>query len=703
MKEPTEGSLTLPRHDAGTPPEDRGFRGDIQGLRALAVGLVVLYHLGGHPLLAPGGFIGVDVFFVISGYVITGLLERERTGSPRDLLPGFYARRARRIIPAVTVLIVVTVLASYHWLGTLRGNEVAGDGRWSSVFLANWYFIAQGTNYFKALVPPSPLLHLWSLAVEEQFYLVFPLLFLLLARLGGRQRWRQSVLGGVLALSAISLLLDLFETASSPTAAYFSPLTRAWELGLGAALALSAPTLRRLRPGIAGSATWGGLLLIMGAALGFSASSTYPGWRALVPVVGAALVIGGGLASPRWGAKILLGTTIGLLGGEISYALYLWHYPIFTIAAQTSGGALRASSRMLLLLASIAIAAGSTYLLENPIRRSKRLLASSRRSITMGLSLVAASLLLCSIALWIHPAGTEVRLPGPAHASLPRLEREVERATRAETLPTPMAPPLLDAPATPLHPPSVPDHCIASSEVIGWVTPCQLGDPHGTQTLVLLGDSQADAWSGAVQQVALERGLRLYVLAMDGCQPWLVAPDQTAGQQSCQRFREKSHRFILSVKPAFLLIAGHATPGVGVGTQATGYARLLESLRPSGATTALLGHPPWFQGSYRGLPPAECASRFSTQVTRCSLPRTILAKSFGAFDAAMSAAGRRHDVPTISTLQLFCTSTSCPVAIAHRFGYQDRVHITWQLSNYVGRALSTVLDPFFAGRDLKTG
>ena len=134
MKEPTEGSLTLPRHDAGTPPEDRGFRGDIQGLRALAVGLVVLYHLGGHPLLAPGGFIGVDVFFVISGYVITGLLERERTGSPRDLLPGFYARRARRIIPAVTVLIVVTVLAATTGSARVEATRslVTVDGRRSS-------------------------------------------------------------------------------------------------------------------------------------------------------------------------------------------------------------------------------------------------------------------------------------------------------------------------------------------------------------------------------------------------------------------------------------------------------------------------------------------------------------------------------------------------------------------------------------------
>ncbi|MGP0109428.1 MAG: acyltransferase family protein, partial [Acidimicrobiales bacterium] len=179
--------------EAGTAPSDRKFRPDVEGLRAVAVGLVVLYHAG-VPRLT-GGYVGVDVFFVISGFVITGLLLRERSGTGRTSILGFYARRVRRILPAATLVILVTVSFTYVVLGFVIGNNVANDGRWAAVFLANFHFESVGTNYLTAALPPSPLQNFWTLSVEEQFYVVFPTLFLLVARVKGRfsLRTRMSV------------------------------------------------------------------------------------------------------------------------------------------------------------------------------------------------------------------------------------------------------------------------------------------------------------------------------------------------------------------------------------------------------------------------------------------------------------------------------------------------------------------------------
>src|SRR3984957_1090057 len=177
MKTLTDHRVGATEDEAGTAPGDRKFRPDVQGLRAVAILLVVFYHadIAGFR----GGYVGVDVFFVISGFVITGVLLRERTLSGRTSLLAFYGRRCRRIIPAATLVIIVTVALAFHFLDIGQGIRTATDGRWASVFLANYHFASTGTNYLDAQLPPSPLQNFWSLAVEEQFYFVYPTLFLL--------------------------------------------------------------------------------------------------------------------------------------------------------------------------------------------------------------------------------------------------------------------------------------------------------------------------------------------------------------------------------------------------------------------------------------------------------------------------------------------------------------------------------------------
>jgi peptidoglycan/LPS O-acetylase OafA/YrhL len=218
------------------------FRPDIQALRAIAVLLVVLYHAnipGIH-----GGFFGVDVFFVVSGFVITNVLLRERASTGHSSIPGFYARRIRRILPAATVVLIATLFATYHWLSFITGASVAEDAKYVATFVGNFHFASIGTQYFAAHQPPSTLQQFWSLAVEEQFYLVWPILFLLLTLPRKPFSPVFRLITVLLVVTGFSLAWCIIETRQNAVWAFFSPLTRAWELALGGLLAILGPQLR---------------------------------------------------------------------------------------------------------------------------------------------------------------------------------------------------------------------------------------------------------------------------------------------------------------------------------------------------------------------------------------------------------------------------------------------------------------------------
>ena len=243
-------------------------RGDIQGLRAVAVLLVVLGHAGVRFL--HGGFVGVDVFFVLSGFLITGILLAEAREQGSISLVNFYARRARRILPAAALTLVVTELVAAFLLNFVRAREVVWDSLFSAAFAANFRFAERGTDYFAQAQPPSPLLHFWSLGVEEQFYLVWPALLSIVLFASARSRRRRGLgrwqhgrlLFVVVVLAGASLWWSVRLTGDLPAAAYFSPFTRAWELGLGAALAVAASALVRVPPVCRLVMGWAGLLAI---------------------------------------------------------------------------------------------------------------------------------------------------------------------------------------------------------------------------------------------------------------------------------------------------------------------------------------------------------------------------------------------------------------------------------------------------------
>jgi len=386
--------------ESGTAPGDRKFRPDVEGLRALAILLVVLFHAD-VPRVT-GGFIGVDVFFVISGFVITGLLLREHASSGRTRLAAFYGRRSRRILPAATVVIIVTVLASYHWLGFLTGDDTARVARTASLFYANFHFIAAGTDYLASQAPPSALQNFWSLSVEEQFYVVYPTLFIVAAICWKRVDIRVKLAALLLVSIAVSFAWSVHQTQASPVSAFFSPFTRAWELALGSLVAVASLQLRKIPPIAAAVMTWVGLGGILTAAFVYSSTTPYPGTAVALPVMSTALVIAGGTANPSMGAELLLRFRPFQWLGKLSYSLYLWHWPILIIAAQHVGHPLSVEDNLLWMLVALALSIASYFIVENPIRHWSFLARSGGRSLALGALLIGLSLAIAFFEIASH-------------------------------------------------------------------------------------------------------------------------------------------------------------------------------------------------------------------------------------------------------------------------------------------------------------
>lgn len=337
-------------------------RRDIQGLRALAVLAVIAAHMTGAPA---GGFVGVDVFFVISGFLITGLLLREIDRTGTISFRRFYERRAKRILPAALVVIAATVAGSFVLLGE-RSRDIAVDGIFSALFAGNWRFAFDGIDYFAQGTPPSPLQHYWSLGVEEQFYLVWPWVMLAFVALAARQRVRRTLIA-IVVLSAASFAWALYETVANPAFAYFSTFSRAWELGIGAILAF-LPHLR-LSHAWRHVLAWTGIASIAASLVVITPTSA--GWPAplgLLPVVGSALVIIAGADETVRPPRILTNRVATYLG-DISYSLYLWHFPVAMLLIAVMPTATVAYVLLALALTLI-LSALSYHLVENPARRA---------------------------------------------------------------------------------------------------------------------------------------------------------------------------------------------------------------------------------------------------------------------------------------------------------------------------------------------
>jgi len=648
-------------------------RNDIQGLRAVAVLLVALGHAG-VPFLA-GGYIGVDVFFVLSGFLITGILLAEFAERGRISLPSFYLRRARRILPAAALTLVVTDIAAHHLLNVVRAREAVNDSIWSGLFAANVHFARQGSDYFAQGQPPSPFLHFWSLAVEEQFYFVWPsVLALLLA-------WRfRRLLILVVAAGAVSLVWSVHITAASPTTAYYSTFARAWELALGASLALAAPRLRRLQAHAGLALGWLGLAAIGYAALAYSERTPFPGSAALVPAVGAAFVIAAGPAARPTGydaGRLLAVAPLRYLGDR-SYAFYLWHWPVLILATEYAGRELSLGTKLGLLAFAFVLSVVSYRFVENPIRRLKPSLRMNGVLWPVTATAVAAVALfildstdrtagrLEAAAAAVHPAEL-VRAAAPAKTkSLDAVVVAVRQAERGGSLPSPVTP----SPANlrgDFY--TLPNGCSpglgsTSSKI------CRLGDARSAKAIVVIGDSHAQMWMPPILRMAGRDGWAVVPFIKPRC-----IPRSWSSKGECGKWYRWATKSALALHPAVTLVIGSWMAVWNPPRAIAPVAALTATMKRASASVIVVGDVP---GQRRD--PTDCLLAPRATMATCTTRATRVQLST---NRTIAANARMSGVGFVDTLGWFCahprgssTRYLCPLIVNRTVTCVDRGHIS---------------------------
>ncbi len=514
----------------------------IQGLRALAALLVTIFHAR----LVPGGFIGVDIFYVISGYLITGLILREIENTGTLNLQNFYQRRIKRLLPTSVFVLFVTAIVGMFVLPAITRDALGRDLFAAATYISNYLFAWWQNDYQNLNATPSPFIHYWSLAVEEQFYIVWPIFILFLSRYGKR-----AVLYGVAISSALSLLLSIYQTQTSPIWAFYSLPTRAWELGVGALLLFIPDTFWKNR-----FIPWVGLIGIAIAALKFDENTSFPGINAVLPVGATALLIGSIAIWPRFFNDVSNNRVSQWLGA-ISYPLYLWHWPALVLPSSALGRPLRIRERIFCILLTIVLAHFTSKYIEQPLRNKKvpgkkiyRFFAA-----TTALSLVAGLLITSTASSIISVKGTDYKFN------------------------------LIDV----MEKPSVYGDNCHSNYGETKSGDCTYGDVNSKTTVVLYGDSHAAQWFPALEALANDRGFKLVSLTKSAC-PSVDVPraDQGAFKNvHCDKWRDDSIARIKKLRPAAVIMSSfqYFNPPSGYPDEyqwwKEGQIRLLDALRGS--------------------------------------------------------------------------------------------------------------------------
>ena len=617
------------------------YRPDIDGLRAIAVMLVVIFHA--FPEAMPGGFIGVDIFFVISGFLITGIVVRELEQKRFSLL-GFYNRRIKRIFPALLVVLCVTMVLGWRWMLPAAYAQLSSDVFASAAFFANVALLLQ-SGYFDIESARKPLLHLWSLGIEEQFYLFWPLMLMLVARL------RLSMLAAVAAVGVASFVLNVALIGSDPVATFYLPFTRAWELLAGAALACGWNQISQTGTASNRRASVG-LLLIAAAAGVLDTKSAFPGWWAVLPVAGAGLLLS---APAAWFCRALLASPPLVWTGLISYPLYLWHWPLLVFFGIIKFAPLTLLERGLIVGLSFALAWLTYRFVEIPLRFGR---PSPLRIVSLcsGMVLIAAA-----GAVVVEGRGFDFRLPQEIR-DMAHVPTQSEKWRFHECL--------LDL----SHETSFADSCV---------------DRNRRPLILVWGDSTAGALVPGLRKAQESRVFGIAQFTSSSCMPALNT--DVADVPNCRAMNDKVLAIAQQIRPEIVLL--HSTWD----RYLDGVAETVTALKKqTSARVVVLGSVPWWK---RGLP---------NEVLRYFMlhHRLIPERSARAEADRSGAALREKLVPLgaeyISVWEAMCNAEGCLTRIgdaADDITASDQVHLTEKGSAFL---VQSVIDQLLRGRTARS-
>ncbi|WP_158604414.1 acyltransferase family protein [Nocardioides mangrovicus] len=669
----------------------RRFRPDIEGLRAIAVVSVVVYHAG---LGLPGGYVGVDVFFVISGFLITRQLVAAVAQQGIRALPVFYSHRIRRLLPAAVVVVLATVLAARIWAPALQLRSIVTDAAFTTFYGLNYRLAALGTDYQHVGTAASPLQHFWSLAVEEQFYVVWPIVVALALVLGSR-RGRAALIVLVVAVVAVSSAYAVVVTRASAPWAYFSLHTRAWELALGALVALAAPALARLPRRLAAIGAWGGIAMIVLSAVRYTDATAFPGYAAWLPVGGAALVVAAGCGE-RTSAERVLGEPLMQCLGRISYAWYLWHWPMLVLAPDVLGHRLDAVERGAVVWLSLVAALVSFFAVEEPARNLRM---PDWRWFATAFALSGTVVAACGAAVLWGPrlvgTGADQNLTvlgttsSSAHGIDAVIERQLKAGLRIEAAPANLTPKPADASAS--LPPTSHDGCHAGFTQVQQGS-CVYGDTTAHRTVVLFGDSHMEQWQPALDQLGRRMHWRVVSWTKAACPAAALTvqnPSLNRTYTECDTWRAQTISRIRALQPALVLMSQSenvASSSVSPSAFADATLRTIDALQAGGVVKVHYLQDIPIPGT--DLP--TCVASHLDDVGHCDFERSK-AYTYPARHAALAPALRKAGVAQTDPADWFCTSTECPAVVGNVLVYRNDSHMTVPYSRWLAPALRPVL------------
>ncbi len=667
---------------------------------------VILNHVLRWP---SGGFVGVDVFFVISGFLITGQIFREKEKTGEFSLSAFYARRVRRIVPSAAAVLLVTVVVGYFLFNSTRALATMWDAVLAFVFAANWRFAALGTDYFHAVDPASPLQHYWSLSVEEQFYLVWPWLLLLIFAIAANEA-RKARVGRIIVAVVMAVIIaasfgySLWQTARDPQFAYFSTFSHVWELGLGVLLAAASPLLVSIPTGVRALMGWVGLLGVGASLFILNDAIAFPSPGAAMPVVAAALVIAAGIGGPQRYLFPLV-NPVSVYLGNISYSLYLWHFPVlvFLLLLMPEQSV---SSTLIILGAILALSVVSYYLVEQPFHRSpwlrafgepgERTAAWTAWRERFGTQFIVSTVGIIAIAtIAVFGVGTalqgsrpalapEAAATQPAQNPEAQLQADLSAAVSATSWPGNLSPSLDSVMSTTSNNNPARD-CFNTGNTPDFGR-CTWGNSNAPHHMYVVGDSEALSYAPAFKAIAEASGgqWKITTIGLYGCRftDVLVQNDGNGVMDSCPQRKQDIANKIAGDHPQLVVIAnayalGQTPDGTPISAAAMVQSTVTEAAKYNSAGKILYLSPPPL-----GAELGQCYNKVSSP-QNCN---TAVDAAWNEFARDTIAAKGPGDT-FINSLPYSCFSGVCPAFAGTLPTKYDSVHMTVNYSEHIAPAL----------------